>query len=110
MAEGGWLGNTMPAEYGGAGLGVTEAAADDARGRQPRRRHGGGERGPHQPVRAAPDRGLRHAAADGALDPGLVQGLDQVAFGFTEPDAGLNTTAIGTWLAAIALADGSQDG
>jgi len=26
MAEGGWLGITMPEEYGGAGLGVTEAA------------------------------------------------------------------------------------
>ena len=26
MAESGWLGITMPTEYGGAGLGVTEAA------------------------------------------------------------------------------------
>ncbi len=26
MAEAGWLGITMPEEYGGAGLGVTEAA------------------------------------------------------------------------------------
>ena len=26
MAEAGWLGITMPPEYGGAGLGVTEAA------------------------------------------------------------------------------------
>ena len=26
MAQGGWLGITMPEEYGGAGLGVTEAA------------------------------------------------------------------------------------
>src|ERR1041385_5113527 len=26
MAEAGWLGITMPAEYGGSGLGVTEAA------------------------------------------------------------------------------------
>src|SRR5687767_11394630 len=26
MADGGWLGITMPEEYGGAGLGVTEAA------------------------------------------------------------------------------------
>jgi acyl-CoA dehydrogenase len=26
IAEGGWLGIAMPAEYGGAGLGVTEAA------------------------------------------------------------------------------------
>jgi acyl-CoA dehydrogenase len=29
--------------------------------------------------------------------PRLVQGLDQCAFGFTEPDAGLNTTAIKTF-------------
>ena len=26
MAQGGWLGITMPEQYGGAGLGVTEAA------------------------------------------------------------------------------------
>ncbi len=26
MADGGWLGITMPEEYGGSGLGVTEAA------------------------------------------------------------------------------------
>ena len=29
--------------------------------------------------------------------PRLVEGKDQVAFGFTEPDAGLNTTAIKTF-------------
>ena len=27
MADAGWLGITMPTEYGGAGLGVTEAAS-----------------------------------------------------------------------------------
>lgn len=27
MAQAGWLGITMPEEYGGAGLGVTEAAS-----------------------------------------------------------------------------------
>ena len=39
----------------------------DARGGQPRRRHGRGLHGAHQPVRPAPDRGVRHAGAEGAL-------------------------------------------
>ena len=66
MATDGWLGVTMPEEYGGAGLGV------DRGGR--RHAHGGSAWGtdcglidPHQHVRAASGRGARHARAEGAV-------------------------------------------
>ena len=97
MAEAGWLGITMPVDYGGAGLGVTEAVVMMHEVAS----HGGGMAaassvhinlfGPHPiVVFGTPEQKARWI-------PRLVQGLDQVAFGFTEPDAGLNTTAIKTF-------------
>ncbi|MFO1328067.1 MAG: acyl-CoA dehydrogenase family protein [Rubrivivax sp.] len=97
MAEAGWLGITMPAEYGGAGLGVAEAVTMMHEVAS----HGGGMAaassvhinlfGPHPIlVVGTPEQKARWI-------PRLVQGLDQCAFGFTEPDAGLNTTAITTF-------------
>ncbi|MBL8346481.1 MAG: acyl-CoA/acyl-ACP dehydrogenase [Rubrivivax sp.] len=97
MAEAGWLGITMPTEYGGAGLGVTEAAIMMHEVAS----HGGAMAaastvhinlfGPHPiVVVGSPEQRQRWL-------PRLVQGLDQCAFGFTEPDAGLNTTAIKTF-------------
>lgn len=97
MAEAGWLGITMPEEYGGAGLGVTEAAIMMHEVAS----HGGGMAatssvhinlfGPHPlVVHATPEQ-------KSAWIPRLIAGQDQVAFGFTEPDAGLNTTRIKTF-------------
>ena len=97
MAESGWLGITLPPEYGGAGLGVTEAAIMMHEVAS----HGGGMAaastvhinlfGPHPiVVFGTPEQRQRWL-------PALVEGKDQVAFGFTEPDAGLNTTAIKTF-------------
>ena len=97
MAESGWLGITMPQEYGGAGLGVTEAVIMMHEVAS----HGGGMAaastvhinlfGPHPiVVFGTPEQRQRWL-------PSLVEGKDQVAFGFTEPDAGLNTTAIKTF-------------
>jgi len=97
MAEGGWLGITMPEEYGGAGLGVTEAAIMMHEVAS----HGGGMAaastvhinlfGPHPiVVRGTPEQKARWV-------PRLIAGEDQCAFGFTEPDAGLNTTRIKTF-------------
>ena len=61
MAEGNWLGIAMPEEYGGAGLGITEAAimmqAIAEFGRRDVRRLGD----PHQHLRPQPRRGARHA-------------------------------------------------
>ena len=97
MAEAGWLGITMPTAYGGAGLGVAEAVILMHEVAS----HGGGMAaassvhinlfGPH-PI-------VVHGTAEQKARwiPRLVQGLDQCAFGFTEPDAGLNTTAIKTF-------------
>lgn len=97
MAADGWLGVTMPEEHGGAGLGVTEAAIvmhTVASG-------GGGMAaassihinmfGPHPIV----VHGTKEQKA--RWIPRLVSGEDQVCFGVTEPDAGLDTTSIKTF-------------
>ncbi|WP_428249553.1 acyl-CoA dehydrogenase family protein [Ferrovibrio sp.] len=97
MAEAGWLGITMPEEYGGAGLGVTEAAIMMHEVAS----HGGGMAatssvhinlfGPHPiVVHATPEQ-------KASWIPDLVAGKAQCCFGFTEPDAGLNTTRIRTF-------------
>jgi acyl-CoA dehydrogenase len=97
MADGGWLGITMPEAYGGAGLGVTEAAVMMHEVAS----HGGGMTatsavhinlfGPHPiVVHGTPEQKERWV-------PRLVSGEDQCCFGFTEPDAGLNTTRIKTF-------------
>ena len=96
MAAGGWIGIAIPAEYGGAGLGITEAsivleevAASGACmngassihlsifGMHPVVRHGSAE--------------LRQRYL-----PRVASGDLHVAFGVTEPDAGVDTTAIRT--------------
>ena len=97
MADAGWLGITMPEEYGGSGLGVTEAAIM----MHEVANHGGGMAaassvhinlfGPHPIVVFG-----THEQKS-AWIPRLVSGQDKVAFGFTEPDAGLNTTRIKTF-------------
>ncbi len=97
MAEAGWLGITMPEAYGGSGLGVTEAAVMMHEVAS----HGGGMTaasavhinlfGPHPiVVHGTPGQKARWV-------PRLVAGRDQCCFGFTEPDAGLNTTRIKTF-------------
>lgn len=96
MATDGWLGITMPEEYGGAGLGVTEAAIVMRTVAQ----HGAQTAassihinmfGPH-PV-------VVHGTPEQKSEwlPRLVCGEDQVCFGVTEPDAGLDTTSIKTF-------------
>ncbi len=97
MAAAGWLGITMPQEYGGSGLGVMEAAVMMHEVAS----HGGGMTatssihvnlfGPHPIVVHGT------SAQKAAWIPRLVSGEDQVCFGITEPDAGLNTTRIKTF-------------
>ena len=67
MAQGGWLGITMPEEVGGAGLGVMEAAVmmHAATVQQWRLHRRVGH--PHQHVRPARRRGARHRCAEAAL-------------------------------------------
>src|SRR3954464_1512309 len=96
MASDGWLGVTMPEEYGGAGLGVTDAAIV----MHTVATHGAQTAassihinmfGPH-PV-------VVHGTPEQKAEwlPPLVRGEDQVCFGVTEPDAGLDTTSIKTF-------------
>ena len=97
MAEAGFLGITMPEELGGSGLGVTEAAVMMHTVTQ----HGGGMAaastihinlfGPHPiVVHGTPEQKKRW------LEP-LIAGEHKVAFGITEPNAGLDTTSIETF-------------
>jgi acyl-CoA dehydrogenase len=97
MADGGWLGITMPEEFGGSGLGVSEAAIMMHEVSS----HGGGMAaassvhvnlfGPH-PI-------VVHGTPEQKAEwiPRLVAGTDQCCFGFTEPDAGLDTARIKTF-------------
>jgi acyl-CoA dehydrogenase len=97
MADAGWLGITMPTEFGGSGLGVTEACLMMHEVAS----HGGGMAaascvhinlfGPHPIVVFGTDEQRKRWL------PPLIAGTDQCCFGFTEPDAGLNTTAIKTF-------------
>jgi acyl-CoA dehydrogenase len=102
MAADGWLGVTMPELHGGAGLGVTEAALV----MHTVASHGGAMAaassihinmfGPHPiVVHGTPDQQARWI-------PALVRGEDQVCFGVTEPDAGLDTTSITTFASKVA--------
>jgi len=97
MADGGWLGIAMPVEYGGSGLGVTEAAIlmhTVAKG-------GGGYAaassihlnifGPHAIVVHGNDEQKRR------ILPPLIRGEEKACFGVTEPNAGLDTTSIETF-------------
>lgn len=96
MADGGWLGITMPEEFGGAGLGATEAALMmHAVANSPGAMSAASAIhinifGPHPIVvfgsEAQKQRWL----------PDLIRGTSRSCFGVTEPDAGLNTTAIKT--------------
>ena len=101
MADGGWLGITMPEELGGAGLGVTDAAImmhTVAAG-------GGGQAaasalhinlfGPHAiVVNGTPEQKARFL-------PPLIKGEHKACFGVTEPDAGLDTTSITTFATKV---------
>src|SRR5687768_5852132 len=96
MAKDGWLGICMPEEYGGAGLGVTEAAVM----MQAIAESGGGQSAAssvHMNIF-----GLNPVVVFGSPEqkarmlPPLIRGEEKACFAVTEPDAGLNTTRIKT--------------
>ncbi|MET0545585.1 MAG: acyl-CoA dehydrogenase family protein [Caulobacterales bacterium] len=97
MADGGWLGITMPPELGGAGLGVTEAAimmhtvTSGCGGYSAASTLHLNLFGPHAVVVFGTDEQKKR------MLPGLIKGTDQACFGVTEPDAGLDTTSISTF-------------
>ena len=96
MADGGFLGITMPEEYGGSGLGVTAAAVMMNTVTQGAGVYAAASTihinlfGPHPIVVFGTDEQKREWIPD------LIAGKTQVCFGVTEPDAGLDTTRIKT--------------
>jgi acyl-CoA dehydrogenase len=97
IADGGWLGLTVPEQYGGGGLGVTEAAIVE----QAIAASGAGMNGCSsvhigvfglEPV-------IKHGSEDlkQRFLPRLVAGDLHVSFAVTEPDAGTDTTNISTF-------------
>jgi acyl-CoA dehydrogenase len=96
IAEGGWLGIAMPPEYGGAGLGVTEASIMMQ------------EVGRSAGAFAACSTihinifGLHAIVKHGTEEqkqawlPDIISGRSRACFGVTEPDAGLDTSRIKT--------------
>ncbi len=96
IAEAGWLGITMPPEYGGAGLGITEAAQ--------LMQIVGNSAGTLAACTTihinifAPHAIVVHGTAEqkAAILPPLIKGTDVTCFAVTEPDAGLDTTSIST--------------
>jgi acyl-CoA dehydrogenase len=96
VRDGGWLGIAMPAEFGGSGLGITEAAvmmqaiAESGAAMS-------GASAVHIPVFSVQPVVLFGSAAQKQrILPGVVAGRDRVCFAVTEPNAGLNTTEIKT--------------
>jgi acyl-CoA dehydrogenase len=96
LLEAGWLGIAMPAEFGGAGLGITEAAlmmqaiAESGAAMS-------GASSVHIPVFSVQPVVLFGTAEQKQrILPAVVSGKDRVCFAVTEPDAGLNTTQIKT--------------
>jgi acyl-CoA dehydrogenase len=96
MAEAGWLGIAMPQEYGGSGLGITEAAILMMAVAQ----SGAGFSGAsaiHMNIF-----GLHPVVVFGTAEqkrrflPPLIAGRDKACFAVTEPDAGLDTTRLKT--------------
>jgi len=96
IAAGGWLGVAMPEKYGGAGLGVTEAAIVAQTIAQSGACFSGASAvhinlfGPMPVVVFGTEEQKSRTL------PALIAGTDRCCFGVTEPDAGLNTTAITT--------------
>lgn len=97
VVDGGWLGLTVPAEYGGGGLGVTEAAIVE----QEIAASGAGMNGcsaVHIGIFGF-ESIIRHGSADlkQRFLPRLVEGDLHVSFAVTEPDAGTDTSTISTF-------------
>ena len=96
FAKAGWLGIAMPAEYGGAGLGITEAAlmmqtvAGSGAGFSGASAIHMNIFGLHPVVMFGTEAQKRRFL------PPLIAGTDRACFAVTEPDAGLNTLRLKT--------------
>ena len=94
LAGAGWLGIAMPVEHGGSGLGVTEAAIMMQAVAESGAAMSGASAihinifGLHPVVVLGTDEQKRR------MLPPLIAGKDKACFAVTEPDAGLDTTAL----------------
>jgi acyl-CoA dehydrogenase len=94
LAEAGWLGIAMPEEYGGANLGITEAVVLMQAVAESGAAMSGASAvhinifGLHPVVVLGTDEQKRR------MLPPLITGKDKACFAVTEPDAGLDTTAL----------------
>ncbi|MBK0866773.1 acyl-CoA/acyl-ACP dehydrogenase [Saccharopolyspora sp. HNM0986] len=101
VVKGGWLGLTVPTEYGGGGLGVTEAAIVE----QEIAASGAGMNGcsavhigvfGFEPIIRHGDEQLKQRFL-----PRLAEGDLHVSFAVTEPDAGTDTTNLSTFATKV---------
>ena len=96
LAADGWLGIAMPTEYGGAGLGITEAAIMMQTIAQSGAAMSGASSvhmnifGPNPIVVFGTDE------QKARMLPPLIRGEERACFGVTEPDTGLDTTRLKT--------------
>ncbi|HEX5452535.1 MAG TPA: acyl-CoA dehydrogenase family protein [Stellaceae bacterium] len=96
MAEAGWLGVAMPEEYGGSGLGISEAAIVMQAVAQSGAGFSGASAvhmnifGLHPVVVFGSDKQKRRFL------PPLIAGREKACFAVTEPDVGLDTTRLKT--------------
>src|SRR4029078_5257009 len=96
MADAGWLGIAMPEEYGGAGLGLTEASimmqavAESGAALQGASAIHLNVFGPNPIVVVGPEGHKQR------ILPDIIKGKVKGCFAVTEPDAGLNTTMLDT--------------
>ena len=91
VADGGWLGITIPREFGGAGLGITEATvmmqaiAESGAGFS-------GASGIHMNIFGLnPVVVFGNAEQKRRMLPPLIAGKERACFAVTEPNTGLNT-------------------
>ena len=96
MADAGWLGIAMPEEYGGSGLGITEASimmqavAESGAALQGASAVHLNVFGPNPIVVFGTEEQKQR------ILPDIIKGKVKGCFAVTEPDAGLNTTALDT--------------
>ena len=95
MADGGWLGIALPEAFGGAGLGVTEAAL--MMGRVARKGGMSAASAIHMNI-FGPKAIANHATPDQQQTwlPDIVHGRVRTCFAVTEPNTGLDTTRLMT--------------
>ena len=96
MAQAGWLGICIPEEFGGAGLGIMEAAimmraiSESGAGMS-------GASAIHMNVFGLnPVVVFANDEQRARMLPGIVEGREKACFGVTEPNTGLNTTQLKT--------------